>query len=90
MPAPITRPLAIQAKKPAHPDLITKYNLSSRLAVEAAAVDAPSESSSTSKKPAWSTNKDERQTLLQKRREEMILAARKKMEERDKAAPVKP
>lgn len=29
---------------------------------------------------AWSTNRDERQSLLQKRRDQMILEARRKME----------
>lgn len=85
MPVPTTntRPAPVQPKKPAHPDLITKYNLTSRVAAEAAGADASSESSRAGKKAAWSANKDERQTLLQKRREEMILAARRKMEERD-------
>ena len=31
-------------------------------------------------KKAWSTNKEERQSLLQRRRDEMILEARRKME----------
>lgn len=72
------------APKSLHPDLITKYNLSSKLSASAT---APSEEKG--KKAAWSANKDERQSNLQRRREEMILAARRKLDEQDKAAAAK-
>ncbi|EON66115.1 hypothetical protein W97_05358 [Coniosporium apollinis CBS 100218] len=72
------RPGAAAVKpKPSHPDLITRYNLSSKVGSSASIEPSP--------KPAWSQNKNERQQLLQRRREEMILAARRKMEERDRA-----
>ncbi len=57
-----------------HPDLITRYNLASRIGEEGKAEEM---------KPAWSNNKSERQALLQRRREEMVLKARRKMEERE-------
>ena len=74
-------PSAPSASKPVQPDLITRYNLASKIA--AGEVDEPAELEK--KKQAWSQNKGERQALLQKRREEMILAARKKMEEKLRA-----
>jgi coupling of ubiquitin conjugation to ER degradation protein 1 len=81
--APISggaRPATSQPRS-TNPDLITKYNLASRI------TEAPSASSEDKgKKLAWSAKKEERQSLLQKRREEMILAARRKMEEQDRAA----
>ncbi|KAH3915524.1 hypothetical protein HBI56_149090 [Parastagonospora nodorum] len=66
------------ASKPAQPDLITRYNLSSKLAQseEPAKEEAP--------KKAWSADKNERQMNLQRRREEMILAARRKLEAQEK------
>jgi len=67
--------------KPAQPDLITRYNLASKLGK---ATEPASEEQSRRPK-AWSQDRDERQSNLQKRREEMILAARRKMEEREKA-----
>jgi coupling of ubiquitin conjugation to ER degradation protein 1 len=70
------------ASGPAHPDLITRYNLKDK--VDAAAADASNDAdNSSSGKGAgkgWSTNRDERQSLLQKRRDQMILEARRKME----------
>ncbi|RJE21059.1 AMFR protein [Aspergillus sclerotialis] len=67
-------------------DLISRYNLSSRVASEdsAESESAPSPSPSTSS--TWSQNKDERQRLLQKRRDDMILAARRKMMQKDRDA----
>lgn len=62
-----------QPQKPAQPDLITRYNLSSKLSAEEAAAE-------DKKGKGWSTNRDERQASLQRRRDEMILAARRKME----------
>ncbi|KAI9704812.1 MAG: hypothetical protein M1836_006592 [Candelina mexicana] len=75
--------------KPAFPDLITRYNLSSKLSSSESSTPASSSSANiaaTTSKQAWSTNKNERQQLLQRRREEMILAARRKLEEKDRAS----
>ncbi|KAF2684630.1 hypothetical protein K458DRAFT_302731 [Lentithecium fluviatile CBS 122367] len=66
--------------KPAQPDLITRYNLASKLGKPAD--PAPEEQP---KPKAWSQDRNERQSNLQKRREEMILAARRKMEEKERA-----
>lgn len=65
--------------KPTHPDLITRYNLSSRISQ----ASAPAEEEQPKK--AWSQDRNERQANLQRRREEMILVARRKLEEREKA-----
>ncbi|KAF2999925.1 hypothetical protein E8E13_008986 [Curvularia kusanoi] len=74
-----TRPVASVAK-PAHPDLITRYNLSSKL-------NQPSEPAEEKPKgKAWSADRNERQSNLQRKREEMILAARRKMEEKERAS----
>lgn len=84
IPAPRTAAVpartATPVAKPQHPDLITRYNLSSKLSQtsDAAAEEQP-------KGKAWSQDRNERQANLQKRREEMILAARRKMEEKEKA-----
>jgi coupling of ubiquitin conjugation to ER degradation protein 1 len=67
-----------QPQKPAQPDLITRYNLSSKLSAEEAA--ATGGTAEDKKGKGWSTNRDERQASLQRRRDEMILAARRKME----------
>ncbi|KAF2650402.1 hypothetical protein K491DRAFT_707598 [Lophiostoma macrostomum CBS 122681] len=71
---------ATPAAKPTKPDLITRYNLASRVGVasEAAASD------SASKPKAWSADRNERQANMQRKREEMILAARRKMEAQEK------
>jgi len=68
---------------PKSPDLITRYNLKSKLvddadSEQAAVTITPEEEKKQGQ--AWSQNKGERQALLQRRREEMILAARRKME----------
>ncbi|KAI9877286.1 MAG: hypothetical protein M1830_004326 [Pleopsidium flavum] len=68
--------------KPIHPDLITRYNLASKLSEPVPTSPDAAQKSSTGK--AWSQNKNERQALLQRRREEMILAARRKLEEKDR------
>ncbi|KAG9201972.1 hypothetical protein G6514_005167 [Epicoccum nigrum] len=70
---------ATTVAKPAHPDLITRYNLSSKLNQSA----EPAEEKPKGK--AWSADRNERQSNLQKKREEMILAARRKMEEKERA-----
>ncbi|KAF9893841.1 hypothetical protein FE257_010011 [Aspergillus nanangensis] len=59
-------------------DLISRYNLRSKL-IDDDGAQPPAESSSPSTSNGWSVNKEERQRLLQKRRNDMILAARKKM-----------
>lgn len=75
---------------PAHPvtttpsksdgqDLISRYNLTSRVDENTTeSTDSAPASAST-----WSQNKDERHRLLQKRRDDMILAARRKMMQKD-------
>jgi coupling of ubiquitin conjugation to ER degradation protein 1 len=82
---PAPRPAATPARAPAapkaaHPDLITRYNLASKIGQ-----DTPAEEEE--KKPkakAWSQDRTERQANLQRKREEMILAARRKMEEKER------
>ncbi|KAF2235623.1 hypothetical protein EV356DRAFT_531782 [Viridothelium virens] len=74
-----------------HPDLITRYNLASKISSQQTSGNSPASSSNATTSQGqgqgqgWSQNKNERQQLLQRRREEMILAARRKMEEKDKA-----
>ncbi len=70
--------------RPPQPDLITRYNLASKVSAEKTS-DSGSNYAST-KAPSWSSNKEERQDLLKRRREEMILKARRKMEEKDRSA----
>ena len=65
--------------KPSQPDLITRYNLASKVG------QASSTGTEEQPKKAWSQDKNERQANLQRRREEMVLAARRKMEEKAKA-----
>jgi coupling of ubiquitin conjugation to ER degradation protein 1 len=79
-PAPSpARPAPAGTAKPSQPDLITRYNLASKLgqASEPAAEEQP-------KAKAWSADRNERQMNLQRRREEMILAARRKLEQQEK------
>ncbi|EAS29235.1 AMFR protein [Coccidioides immitis RS] len=75
--------------KPPVDDLISRYNLSSRLQEEVSGsttgVDTGSDTIMRSES-TWSQNKMERQRLLQKRRDDMILAARRKMLEKDRVA----
>lgn len=73
-----TRPVQTAAK-PSHPDLITRYNLSSKLSQQAESTEEKA------KAKAWSADRNERQLNLQRKREEMILAARRKMEEKERA-----
>ncbi|KAF1925238.1 uncharacterized protein M421DRAFT_262926 [Didymella exigua CBS 183.55] len=77
-PAVPTRPVVASAK-PSHPDLITRYNLSSKLSQPL----EPTEEKPKTK--VWSADRSERQSNLQRKREEMILAARRKMEEKESA-----
>ncbi|KAJ9197250.1 hypothetical protein DTO021D3_3560 [Paecilomyces variotii] len=67
--------------KPQAQDLISRYNLASKIASEN---DRDSSETSPSADSAWSQSKSERQRLLQKRRDEMILAARRKLQQKDK------
>ncbi|KAI9821219.1 MAG: hypothetical protein M1827_003953 [Pycnora praestabilis] len=81
---------------PVLPDLITRYNLSSKISPTPAdsSLSPPSPEIGASgkgqTKQTWSQNKNERQQLLQRRREEMILAARRKLEDKDKAQAADP
>jgi len=68
------------AAKPLQPDLITRYNLASKIASANLESDSGPSMAMAGGKQAWSQNKGERQSLMQRRREEMILTARKKME----------
>ncbi|OBW63632.1 MAG: Thioredoxin-like protein [Aureobasidium pullulans] len=64
------------------PDLITRYNLSSRLTPQEDSQESEASGASTGTK-GWSQNKTERSEILKRRREEMVLAARRKMQEKD-------
>lgn len=64
------------------PDLITRYNLQSRVSGKGKE-PVPSEEQ---KRNAWSADKSARADALKKRREDMILAARRKMEEKETQA----
>lgn len=69
------------------PDLITRYNLSSKITTQNEPQEDQAEaatSSAAAKSSGWSQNKVERSELMKKRREEMVLAARRKMQEKDK------
>ena len=86
---PYTSPLpSFTASKPQHgPDLITRYNLSSKLSQplsETSGVSGAGAGEGKKPQQGWSQNKNERQALLQRRREEMILNARRKMEEKER------
>ncbi|KAJ5758734.1 Ubiquitin system component Cue [Penicillium odoratum] len=76
--APVQATSTATASKADAQDLISRYNLSTKIAAASAEAQPPSSAS------AWSQNKEERQRLLQKRRDEMILAARRKMMEKGK------
>lgn len=83
--------------KTQHTDLITRYNLFSRInsvvgemhdfdgADNAVSSDKQSDTTAgiAAQSKAWSANKVERQALLKKRRDEMVLAARRKLLEKD-------
>ena len=59
------------------PDLITRYNLQSRISSKG------KEKEGDPPTPGGAANKDDRQKILQRRRDEMILAARRKMQEKE-------
>ncbi|KAG5933929.1 hypothetical protein E4U53_000820 [Claviceps sorghi] len=71
-PGASTASAAQQVGKPSQPDLITRYNLKSKIAADVHEEEK--------KGKGWSSNREERQLALQRRRDEMILAARRKME----------
>ncbi|PGH17844.1 hypothetical protein AJ80_04667 [Polytolypa hystricis UAMH7299] len=77
------------AAKPKADDLISRYNLASKINSEDAAAGAETQTAGNSstiihQESAWSQTRSERQRLLQKRRDDMILAARRKMQEKDR------
>ncbi|GAM90241.1 hypothetical protein ANO11243_082830 [Dothideomycetidae sp. 11243] len=74
-----------EAKTPL-PDLITRYNLGSRVnaSEEAGRSQVETESSTSTKQSGWSQSKTERSELMRRRKEEMVLAARRKLEAKDK------
>ncbi|KAL8830301.1 MAG: hypothetical protein Q9191_001510 [Dirinaria sp. TL-2023a] len=79
---PLSNPPAAAASpvKPSLPDLITRYNLKSKISDSN---ELEGEGASV-KGPVWSNNRDERQELLKQRREEMILKARRRMEDKER------
>ncbi|KEQ83865.1 AMFR protein-like protein [Aureobasidium pullulans] len=79
--APPTPSRPVVVNKPA-PNLIARYNLSSRLAPQESTQESEASGASTGTK-GWSQNKTERSEILKRRREEMVLAARRKMQEKD-------
>jgi coupling of ubiquitin conjugation to ER degradation protein 1 len=64
-------------QKAVEPDLITRYNLQSKISSKG------KEKAEDSPAMGWAPNKDLRQQMLQRRRDEMILAARRRMQEKD-------
>lgn len=69
------------ADKPGQPDLITRYNLKDKLnAMLTDSEGSGLEGNGKGGSKAWSSNREERQSLLQRRRDQMILEARRKME----------
>ncbi|KAL2040450.1 hypothetical protein N7G274_006893 [Stereocaulon virgatum] len=73
--------------KPAQVDLITRYNLGSKISSPSSTPSEGIGGQGGSQTQTWSNNKNERQALLQKRREEMILNARRKLEEKERRRP---
>ena len=63
--------------KAPEPDLITRYNLHSKISAKG------EEKAEESAPTGWAPSKEERQQMLQRRRDEMILAARRRMQEKD-------
>jgi len=88
-PNTVTQALTSQSTKQQAQDLISRYNLGSRVTNEDSSEETES---SVQAQGGWSQNRDERQRLLQTRRDEMILAARRKLlqkeqKDRDAASP---
>ncbi|OJJ46739.1 hypothetical protein ASPZODRAFT_132866 [Penicilliopsis zonata CBS 506.65] len=96
IPAPSTSTAAAQTapaprtlSKADSQDLISRYNLASKIGREEETTEpfsSPSSPSPSRSNNGWSQNKEERQRLLQKRRDDMILAARQKMMQKDQNA----
>lgn len=75
-----TAAIASVAPKAAEPDLITRYNLQSRISSKGKEKEEPSPAA------GWAASKDKRQEMLQRRRDEMILAARRRVQEKEQEA----
>jgi len=77
------------AAKPQAQDLISRYDLASKIDSGIVRRDAGTDTGTGTilhQESAWSQNRSERQRLLQKRRDDMIIAARRKLQERDQMA----
>ncbi|PNS18706.1 hypothetical protein CAC42_5245 [Sphaceloma murrayae] len=88
-----TTPAASSTRQPTVkaplPDLISKYNLSSKVkASDGEQSTAEQVGKDAKNQPGWSQNKVERSELFRRRREEMILAARRKLEAKERQASV--
>ena len=62
------------------PDLITRYNLQTRISGKGKQAMPSEEEQRRSKQGSWSADKGQRADGLKRRREEMILEARRRME----------
>jgi coupling of ubiquitin conjugation to ER degradation protein 1 len=71
-----TAAIASVVPKAAEPDLITRYNLQSRISIKG------KEKEEELPATGWAASKEARQQMLQRRRDEMILAARRRMQEK--------
>ncbi|KAI9732584.1 MAG: hypothetical protein M1834_003920 [Cirrosporium novae-zelandiae] len=69
---------------PSHPDLITRYNLQSRIAESSPNDEVSASGADARSQNAWSQDKGERHRMMQQRRDDMILAARRKLLEEDR------
>jgi coupling of ubiquitin conjugation to ER degradation protein 1 len=67
-------------RKTVEPDLITRYNLQSKISSKG------KEKAEDSPPIGWAPSKDLRQQMLQRRRDGMILAARRRMQEKDEGS----
>ena len=72
-----TAAIASAIPKAAEPDLITRYNLHSRISSKGKEKEEPSPATN------WGANKDQQQEMLRRRRDDMILEARRRMQEKD-------
>jgi coupling of ubiquitin conjugation to ER degradation protein 1 len=79
-PATSSSPSSSVQSSQKHEDLITRYNLQSRVSGKG------KEREEEAPAAGWQADKVERQRVLQRRRDEMILAARRKMQEKDSLA----
>ncbi|KAF2725877.1 hypothetical protein K431DRAFT_215138 [Polychaeton citri CBS 116435] len=74
---------AITKQEPSRPDLITRYNLQSRVSDKGKEAVTSETQERDQKKATWSSDKASRANALKKRREEMVLAARRAMEAKE-------